>query len=82
MPRIADRLIAQAHGRFVGRASELALLHQTFLLLPLIERTGITTAAEVDVDTLAERLQTQALANDATLVSPAHVGAWVCLPEL
>lgn len=48
----------------------------TRALLPLMERTGVATAAEVDIDTLADRLRTEAVENDATLVGPALVGAW------
>jgi SAM-dependent methyltransferase len=46
-------------------------------LLPQMERTGVATAGEVDVETLAERLRAEALALGATLVSPSLIGAWV-----
>lgn len=45
-------------------------------LLPLIERTGVATAEEIDIETLAARLRHESLALDATLVSPALIGAW------
>jgi ubiquinone/menaquinone biosynthesis C-methylase UbiE len=45
-------------------------------LLPLMERTGVATAAEVDVDTLAARLRQDALAVGATLVAPPLIGGW------
>jgi 2-polyprenyl-3-methyl-5-hydroxy-6-metoxy-1,4-benzoquinol methylase len=48
----------------------------TRTLLPLIERTGVATAEEVDVETLAARLRDEALARDATIVSPTLIGAW------
>lgn len=48
----------------------------TRTLLPLMERYGIATAAEVDIDTLAARLRDEALARRATVLSPAYVGAW------
>jgi SAM-dependent methyltransferase len=48
----------------------------TRTLLPLMERTGVATAQEVDVDTLAARLREAALAHKATIVSPALIGAW------
>jgi ubiquinone/menaquinone biosynthesis C-methylase UbiE len=48
----------------------------TRTLLPLMERTGVATAEEVDVETLADRLREEAVALDATLVSPSFVGAW------
>jgi SAM-dependent methyltransferase len=45
-------------------------------LIPLMERIGIATAAEVGLDTLAARIGTEAAEKRATLVSPAFVGAW------
>lgn len=50
-------------------------------LLPVMERAGIATAAEVDVDTLADRIREAAAAVDASLRSPDLVGAWCTLPE-
>jgi hypothetical protein len=41
-----------------------------------MERTGIATAVEVEVDTLADRLRQEAVASNATWVSPAFIGAW------
>ena len=49
----------------------------THTLLPLMERVGVASAAEVDVDTLAERLQEEVIALNATLVLPPLIGAWV-----
>ena len=45
-------------------------------LLPLMARTGVATAEEVGIETLADRLREEAVALDATLVSPAFIGAW------
>ncbi|MCD6032400.1 MAG: methylase involved in ubiquinone/menaquinone biosynthesis [Thermomicrobiales bacterium] len=45
-------------------------------LLPIMERTALASAAEVDVDTLAARIREEAVALEATLVSPALIGAW------
>jgi hypothetical protein len=45
-------------------------------LLPAIERFGIATAAEVDIDTLADRLRDATVAADACWLSPVLVGAW------
>jgi SAM-dependent methyltransferase len=45
-------------------------------LLPLMERTGVATAPAIEIDTLAERMRAEALALDATIVSPVLVGAW------
>lgn len=48
----------------------------TRTLLPLMERVGVATAVEVDIDTLAYRLCAEVVANNATLVAPPLVGAW------
>ena len=45
-------------------------------LLPAIEKFGIATAAEVDIDTLAGRLRDETVAADACWLSPVLVGAW------
>jgi ubiquinone/menaquinone biosynthesis C-methylase UbiE len=48
----------------------------TRTLLPLMQRTGVATAEEVEVDTLAARIREEAVAKNATLVSPILIGAW------
>jgi ubiquinone/menaquinone biosynthesis C-methylase UbiE len=48
----------------------------TRTLLPLMARTGVATAAEVEVDTLADRLRAAAVAQNATLLAPPFIGAW------
>ena len=48
----------------------------TRTLLPLMERAGVSTAAEVGIDTLADRLREEAVSINATWVSPAFIGAW------
>jgi SAM-dependent methyltransferase len=48
----------------------------THTLLPLMQRTGVASADEVEIETLAARLREEAVALEATLVSPAFVGAW------
>jgi len=53
---------------------QVAQVTQT--LLPLMERTGVATAEEVGVDTLAARIREEAVAKNATLVSPSFIGAW------
>jgi SAM-dependent methyltransferase len=49
-------------------------------MLPLIERFGVASATEVDIDTLADRLRDEVLAVDAVAKSPDLVSAWVRLP--
>jgi hypothetical protein len=45
-------------------------------LLPAIEKFGIATPAEVDIDTLADRIRDATIAADACWLSPVMVGAW------
>ncbi len=49
-------------------------------MLPLMQRTGVATAEEVGVETLAERMRAEALALDATLLTPPWIGAWTRKP--
>lgn len=49
----------------------------TRALLPLMERTGVATAAEVGLETLAARIREEALAKNAVLLPPPLIGAWV-----
>jgi hypothetical protein len=50
-------------------------------LLPVIEATGLATAADVDPDTLADRLRADVVATGGVAVSPALVGAWATRAE-
>lgn len=45
-------------------------------LLPAIVGTGVASAEEVGIDTLADRLRAVFVESDATLVAPALVGGW------
>ncbi len=49
-------------------------------LLPAIEKHGIATAAEIDVDTLADRLRAAAIAGDHCILMPRLIGAWADKP--
>ncbi len=49
-------------------------------LLPLIEKFGIATAAEVDINTLGERLRQEVMATKRPFFLPLHVTAQACLP--
>ncbi len=49
-------------------------------LLPLMERFGISTAAQLDPDTLARRMDTEVNAAHGVTVSPSLVGAWAHKP--
>jgi hypothetical protein len=46
-----------------------------------MERFGITTAAELQADTLAERLLGELRSAQGIVISPPMIGAWARLPE-
>ena len=48
--------------------------------LPLLERLGVATAVEVDIDTLADRLRVEAEAGHGTITLPPLAGAWARTP--
>ena len=50
-------------------------------LLPLIERTGVATAEQVGIDTLAARLREQVVAANAVVRVPELVAAWTRVPS-
>ncbi len=45
-------------------------------LLPMIEKCGLSDATYVDIDTLAERLRHEAVANESVILMPPLIGAW------
>ena len=45
-------------------------------LLPTLERNRVATAAEIEIDTLANRLREDAIARHAVMFAPRLVGAW------
>jgi 2-polyprenyl-3-methyl-5-hydroxy-6-metoxy-1,4-benzoquinol methylase len=45
-------------------------------LLPLVNRSGLASASEIDIDTLAKRLLDDAVANQRVNFLPRVVGAW------
>jgi len=49
-------------------------------LRPLIEKHGIATAEELDLDTLATRLRDEARAGQGVLHLPELVGSWAAVP--
>jgi 2-polyprenyl-3-methyl-5-hydroxy-6-metoxy-1,4-benzoquinol methylase len=49
-------------------------------LLPMTERTGVASAAEIDIDSVAERLRREATASNACIMLPPLVGAWTRVP--
>ena len=49
-------------------------------LLPRLEALGMTTAAEVDIDTLAQRLRQEALEKRGVMMGPLMIGAFARKP--
>jgi hypothetical protein len=49
-------------------------------LLPMAERLGVATAAEMDVETLASRLRQEAIEQQACIMMPPLIGAWANTP--
>jgi SAM-dependent methyltransferase len=45
-------------------------------LVPAIERLGVATAAEIAIDTLAERLKREATANASVIIGRSEIAAW------
>lgn len=52
----------------------------TRTLLPLIQKTGVATPEEVQVDTLATRIREEVVAKKAVFVLPPFIGAWTHKP--
>jgi ubiquinone/menaquinone biosynthesis C-methylase UbiE len=50
-------------------------------LLPLIERSGIASAEQVGIDTLAQRMREDAVRHERVLFPPRVVGAWSRIPS-
>jgi SAM-dependent methyltransferase len=48
--------------------------------VPLMERLGVATKADVDPPTLADRLLAETLASDGYVMGPPMTGAWVTVP--
>jgi hypothetical protein len=46
------------------------------ILLPEMLRLGIATAAEIGMETLAERMINEAISNDSVIIGRLEVGAW------
>ena len=56
------------------------LAHTIRSLLPLIEKMGVATRDEVDIDTLAARLREQVVSTKAVIHLPELVAAWTRVP--
>jgi ubiquinone/menaquinone biosynthesis C-methylase UbiE len=63
-----------------GGSSASPWLHQIAelvrTLLPEMERVGVTTAAEADIETLAERLDREVATGGGIIIGRSEIGAW------
>ena len=50
-------------------------------MLPLILTTGVTTSAEVDIETLGQRLRSATLSRNATVKYPNLIAATARVPQ-
>lgn len=50
-------------------------------LLPVLEKTGVATAADIGIDTLADRFAADSAEHDAVFKPPTLVGAWATVGE-
>ena len=46
-------------------------------LLPIIEKLGLSTALDIQIDTLALRMEEEAVRNHSELIGPIQFGAWI-----
>lgn len=76
LPEPSMRLHA-AVGGGVNRSDPLQLVGDLVeTLLPAMERVGVATAAEIGMETLAERMLGEALASKCVIVGRSEIGAW------
>ena len=69
----------------VERGAESEAYHQLTevirTLLPAMERTGVATRSDVDIDTLESRLREEGVSLRATQVAPPLIAAWTRKPQ-
>jgi len=69
--RVESRLVASPDSPYYRLVAEF---YRT--LLPAMEGLGVTTASEIDVETLEERLRAEIRAFGTVVMTPPLVGAW------
>lgn len=50
-------------------------------MVPLLAKLGVATAAEIDAETLEDRLRDECVKSSGVLVIPELIGAWSRLPQ-
>lgn len=69
--------------RIVGRDDRMVFgfaAQSLASLLPAMEKFGVATAAEVGVETIAERLHQEAIVGDRCILMPRLIGCWAKAP--
>jgi ubiquinone/menaquinone biosynthesis C-methylase UbiE len=80
LPRPELRLEGRVEGGAGAAAYEL-LARTVRSLLPMMERLGVATPSEVDVETLAARLEEEACRGEGVVMPPPLIGAWARKPD-
>lgn len=75
------RLLVEAFAAGGPDAPAWAWANVIAATVPLMERLGVATRAEVDPPTLANRLLTETLTTDGCLIGPPLTGAWTTMPR-
>jgi hypothetical protein len=44
--------------------------------MPFLDKLGIASPAEIDIESLADRLHTEAVKGDQCFIFPRFIGAW------
>lgn len=76
----APDLLIESFGAGGPEAPAWAWANVMSAAVPLMERFGVATRAEVDPPTLADRLLAETLAHDGCVIGPPVTGAWVTVP--
>lgn len=72
----APQLLVEAHAEGGPDAPAWAWANVVSGVIPLMETLGVTTRAEVDPATLADRLLAETLAANGCVIGPPMTGAW------
>lgn len=72
----APRLLMECYAQGGPEAAASVWARFVSSAVPLMEKHGVATRAEVDPDTLADRLLAETLAADGCVIGPPMTGAW------
>ncbi|MBO0832934.1 MAG: methyltransferase domain-containing protein, partial [Actinobacteria bacterium] len=75
------RLLIEAYAEGGPEAPAWGWANVVSGVVPLMEKLGVATAAEVDPATLADRLLAEAVSVDGCVITPPMTGAWVTIGD-